>query len=81
MTEPTVHDEEPFNWDQWPRRRAELATAIAKMREQFASMEPRPELEGLRGAGEKLINDLENVIGAGDEEYRQLHPGAQFEPS
>jgi len=70
-----------FDWEQWPVRRAELTAAIRSMREQFGSFDSTPELEPLRQAGEKLANDLENVIAAGDEEYRRVHPGAQFEAS
>ena len=79
--EPSNEETAGFDWEQWPIRRAELTAAIRNMREQFSSFDATPELEPLRQAGEKLANDLENVIAAGDEEYRRVHPGAQFEAS
>jgi chorismate mutase len=75
--------EPDFDWEQWPERRAELVDAVAGMKQQFAELEmgEREELKPLHDAAAKFLGDMEDVITAGDEEYRKLHPGAQFEPS
>lgn len=78
MSEELVNDQ-PFDWDEWPQRRAELTTALDRMRAELAALDPRPELDNLRGAGEKFMRDMDNAIAAGDEEYLRLHPGASFE--
>ena len=71
--------EPDFDWEQWPARRADLVQAVAGMKEQFAELGDREELAPLRDAAAKFLGDMENVITAGDAEYRKLYPGAQFE--
>ena len=72
--------EADFDWEQWPERRAELVQALHGMKQQFAEFD-RPELEPVLNAAKKFMSDMENVLTAGDREYRRLHPGAQFEAS
>ena len=69
-----------FDWEQWPAERARMVESVKALKEQLQSVD-RPELEGLRQASAKFLSDMENVIRAGDHEYRRLHPGAQFEPN
>ena len=73
--------EEDFDWEQWPEKRAELVQALAGMKQQFEEFQQRPELEPLMNAAKKFMSDMDNVLSAGDAEYRRLHPGARFEPS
>ena len=83
MAEDLDINEPEFDWEQWPERRTELLEAVTGMKQQFAELnvDGREELKPLRDAAAKFLGDMENVINAGDEEYRKLHPGAQFEPS
>jgi len=77
---PAGDNPEDFDWEQWPERRAELMQVLAGMQRQFAEFE-KPELELALRAAQKFIADMQNVLSAGDAEYRRLYPGAQFEPS
>ena len=78
MSEEELNDQ-PFDWDEWPERRAELTAALDRMRGELAGIDPRPELDNLRAAGEKFMHDMDNAIAAGDAEYIRLHPGTSFE--
>jgi hypothetical protein len=72
---------EEVDWEQWPEKRAELVQALKGMKQQFEEFQGRPELEPLMSAAKKFLSDMDNVLRAGDAEYRRLHPGAQFDPS
>ncbi len=73
-------EDESWDWEHWPAKRAELLQAVNAMQQQFEQID-RPELEDLRRAAAKFMSDIKNVIGAGDAEYLRLHPGAQFDAS
>ena len=73
-------DVEAIDWDEWPQKRAEMLDAVSKIKTQIDQI-ARPELDGLLRAQRKFLRDMENVIAAGDEEYRRRYPGARFEPN
>jgi hypothetical protein len=70
---------EPFDWEEWPKRRAEMLAAMKAMQQKIAALDPRPELDSVRAATDKFMRDMQNVISAGDAEYGRLHPGACFD--
>jgi hypothetical protein len=76
----TNQPEEDFDWEQWPEKRAELVQSLNGMKAQFAGIDG-PEMEPVLNAAKRFMSDMENVLSAGDAEYRRLHPGAQFDPS
>lgn len=76
---PTDEPQEPFNWEEWPARRAEMKAAMKAMQERVATLDPGPDLDNVRAATKKFVSDMENVISAGDTEYGRLHPGATFD--
>ena len=70
---------EPFDWEEWPERRAEMLAAMKAMQQKIAELDPRPELDSVRAATDKFMRDMQNVISAGDAEYGRLHHGARFD--
>ena len=82
MSPEELPEQDEMDWEEWPTRRCELVESVAGMREQFRSIEMnRPGLEPLQQAVQKFMSDVENLIAAGDAEYRRRHPGARFDPS
>jgi hypothetical protein len=75
----TDEEQEPFDWEQWPARRAEMKAAMKAMQDRVAALDPGPNLDNVRAATKKFVSDMENVISAGDAEYGRLHPGATFD--
>ena len=73
-------EQDEMDWEEWPTRRCELVESVECMHEQFRALN-RPGLEALQQAVQKFMSDVENLIAAGDAEYRRRHPGARFDPS
>ncbi|HZQ90271.1 MAG TPA: hypothetical protein VFA60_00590 [Terriglobales bacterium] len=71
--------EQEFDWEEWPERRAEMVQALDGLKKQAGALEGGQQLDPLRAAMDKFRRDMENVIRAGDEEYRMRHPGAKFD--
>lgn len=71
--------EKPFDWEQWPARRAEMLVALKAMQQHIAELDPNPNLDNVRAASDKFMRDMQNVIAAGDAEYGRLHPGVSFD--
>lgn len=69
----------PFDWDDWPAKRAEMLVALKAMQQRIAELDPNPNLDNVRAANDRFMRDMQNVIAAGDAEYSRLHPGASFD--
>ena len=79
MMEPTEELFEPFDWEDWPAKRAEMIAAMKALQQRVAELDPNPGLDSVRAANEQFMRDMQNVIAAGDAEYSRLHPGASFD--